>query len=507
MSSSNHIKIGAILSYGMVLFNIICGLLYTPWMIRQIGRADYGLYILVTSFLHYFVVDFGIWMAINKILSRLRAEGREEEEKNVIGLASKIYLGLDVLVLAAVIIAYFFIDVLFKNLTTSELQSFKIAYLIAAIFSVLSFPFGFLKGIFQSHEYFVQTKVFDFLTKIGIILFTVILLSFNVGFFSLVIVYGAVPFIINIGRVIFLRKKGIRMNIKYSSRSVLKDIFSTSIWLFIIVLAELFINNISPSLLAAFANTTQIAIFSIGLTLSQYLYTFASSINGLLLPKITYMSVNNDLESIHNLTYKIARIQLIVTGFVGLGIILVGQAFIEAWVGPDFSNSYLVAVALIIPQLFIHMQQVESTQLFVQNKIKFKAFPMLLTSITSIIMSVFLIPRYGAVGSAIAIAISNFFFMFILMNCIYHHHLGSSIRKYCRELSSLLFGYIIIISLYFVLNEYLFTINLCGWNAVIVKGFIYVTIYSVIMVFVTNRYEKNLLLSPIKKVIHHIMPK
>ncbi len=92
MDSSKQIKIGGILSYGMVLFNIICGLIYTPWMIAQIGKTDYGLYILVTSFLNYFVVDFGIWLAVNKILSRLRAEGRQDEEKNVIGLTTKIYL-------------------------------------------------------------------------------------------------------------------------------------------------------------------------------------------------------------------------------------------------------------------------------------------------------------------------------------------------------------------------------------------------------------------------------
>lgn len=355
MDSSKQIKIGGILSYGMVLFNIICGLIYTPWMIAQIGKTDYGLYILVTSFLNYFVVDFGIWLAVNKILSRLRAEGRQDEEKNVIGLTTKIYLCMDILVCTAVVIAYFFIDNLFHNLSQDELSHFKTAYMIAATFSVLSFPFGFIKGIFQSHEYFIQAKLFDFATKIGIILFTVLLLSFKIGFYSLVIVYGAVPFILNITRVMYLKNKGVTLNIHYKSKSVLTDIFSTSMWLLLIVLAELLINNISPLLLAAFSDTAQIAIFGIGLTLSQYLYTFASSINGLLLPKITKMSVIGDTEAIHVLAYRIGRLQLIVTGCIAFGIILVGRPFIEAWVGPDFSTSYVVAGALIIPQLFINM--------------------------------------------------------------------------------------------------------------------------------------------------------
>lgn len=504
MDSSKQIKLGAILSYGMIFFNIICGLLYTPWMIRQIGKADYGLYILVTSFLQYFVVDFGLWMAVNKILSRLRAEGREEEEENVIGLTTKIYLCMDLVVCMAVVVAFFYIDRLFGNLTPDELTRFKCAYLIAALFSVLSFPFGFLKGIFQAHEYFVQTKLFDFAAKIGIIIFTVILLLFNVGFYSLVIVYGAVPFILNVGRVVFLRKKGITLNIHYRNKTVLKDIFSTSMWLFLVVLAELFINNVSPSLIAAFSNTTQIAIFGIGLTLSQYVYTFASSINGLLLPKITNLSVKNDAVAIHSLTYRIGRIQLIVTGCIVFGIILIGQSFIEAWVGPDFSTSYIVAAALIIPQLLINMQQVESTQLFVNNKIRYRSYCMVATAISSIVISVLLIPKFGAIGSAIAIASSNFAIMFVIMTLIYHKHLGFSIRHYVRELTPLVFAYACVIIVYVLICNFVIQDGLSIWLEVMIRVAIYMFCFIVSMSVFTNSYEKELFLTPLKRTIAKI---
>lgn len=502
MDSSKQIKIGGILSYGMVLFNIICGLIYTPWMIAQIGKTDYGLYILVTSFLNYFVVDFGIWLAVNKILSRLRAEGRQDEEKNVIGLTTKIYLCMDILVCTAVVIAYFFIDNLFHNLSQDELSHFKTAYMIAATFSVLSFPFGFIKGIFQSHEYFIQAKLFDFATKIGIILFTVLLLSFKIGFYSLVIVYGAVPFILNITRVMYLKNKGVTLNIHYKSKSVLTDIFSTSMWLLLIVLAELLINNISPLLLAAFSDTAQIAIFGIGLTLSQYLYTFASSINGLLLPKITKMSVIGDTEAIHVLAYRIGRLQLIVTGCIAFGIILVGRPFIEAWVGPDFSTSYVVAGALIIPQLFINMQQVESTQLFVNNKVRYKAFIMLITAVFTIVASVFLIPLFGAVGSAVAIAGSNFLFLFIVMNIVYHKCLGFSFCQYLKELSPIFLGYVCIVIFYMFVIKIAFPANLEGWRIVFAKGGIYLLSFFIFMSIFTNQYEKTLFLLPIKKIIN-----
>lgn len=504
MSERKQLKYGAILSYGMVLFNIICGLLYTPWMIRQIGKSDYGLYILVTTFLHYFVVDFGIWMAVNKILSRLRAEGREDEEKNVIGLTTKLYLCLDVVVCIAVVIAYFFIDRLFDNLTPEEMFRFKIAYILAASFSVLSFPFGFVKGVFQSHEYFIQTKLFDFAVKIGIILLTILLLLLNQGLYALVIAYGLVPFIINVSRVIFLRGKGVKVNIRYSSKSLLKDIFSTSMWLFVIVLAEMVINNISPSLLAVFSNTTEIAIFGIGLTLYQYLHTFSSAINGLFLPKVTKLQVNKDNEGLHRLTYRIGRLQLIITGFVALGILLTGSDFIEAWLGPDFSKSYLVAASLVVPQLLINMQQIETTQLFTDGKIKYKTWAMALTAISTILLSVAFIPKLGALGSGLAITISNFLFMVVLMNFYYYRYLGFSPIRYLGELSSLITGFtvvaVICVFIYYFINPLLES----GWISFIIKGFVYAVLYGVMLLFTMNDFEKDLLLKP---VINHLKSK
>ncbi len=254
--------------------------------------------------------------------------------------------------------------------------------------------------------------------------------------------------------------------------------------------------------MAAFSDTAQIAIFGIGLTLSQYLYTFASSINGLLLPKITKMSVIGDTEAIHVLAYRIGRLQLIVTGCIAFGIILVGRPFIEAWVGPDFSTSYVVAGALIIPQLFINMQQVESTQLFVNNKVRYKAFIMLITAVFTIVASVFLIPLFGAVGSAVAIAGSNFLFLFIVMNIVYHKCLGFSFCQYLKELSPIFLGYVCIVIFYMFVIKIAFPANLEGWRIVFAKGGIYLLSFFIFMSIFTNQYEKTLFLLPIKKIIN-----
>lgn len=505
MNTSKQIRWGAVMSYGIIIFNIVIGLLYTPWMIGKIGRSDYGLYILVTTFLTYFTVDYGLSLAINKTLSVCRAEGRREDENKIMGVATRIYFSSDLVILAVLMIVYFFIDKVFHGLSEQEIYKFQNIYIIASFFSILSFPFGFLKGVFSAYEYFIEQKFYEFLNKIGTILVTIILLYFNFGLYALVIAFGIIPFILNISKTVFLYRKGIRLNFVYWDKKIAKQMFAVSGWLLIIVLAELFVNNISPSLIAIFSNTDQIAIFSIGFTLYGYIYTFANSINGLFLPKVSQMYVEKRMEDIEILTFKIGRLQLLFAGFLILGIVLLGKSFIVLWVGDVFLNSYYVAVFLIISPLIINMQQIESTLLFVMDKMRYKSIMLILMAICSIIMSIILTPKFGAVGTACAICIANFIFMIIGMNIVYVYVTKYNIKLFLKNIAIFFVSYFVISLLFLFINKFMITSSKLSWFQFMLQGLIYTIIYlSFMYVIVMNNYEKkmiNKILDKIRKCI------
>lgn len=96
--SSNNITKGAIISYVSILLNILISFVYTPWMIRQIGVSDYGLYSLITSFVSYFLLDFGLDSAITRFIAKYRAEGDKKKVENMLGLTTKVYLLIDTII-------------------------------------------------------------------------------------------------------------------------------------------------------------------------------------------------------------------------------------------------------------------------------------------------------------------------------------------------------------------------------------------------------------------------
>lgn len=499
--SNQQIKKGAIISYAAIFINIAAGLLYTPWMINQIGRADYGLYVLMTSVLTYFVVDYGLSQSVTRLLAKYRSEGDTTKINNLLGVTAKLYLVLDILVVVALIIFYFFIDKVFLELTPIEIVKFKQIYLIAAFFSILTFPLLYIGGIYYAFELFLQVKLFDLGSKLGTVFLTIIALSLGYGLTVLVLVYAVTPFVINIGKIIFLKRKGyLNINWKFWDNAVLKGILNTSVWLLIILVGELFLKNISPAILGAFSGTEEIAVFSIANTLDSYILVFAAALNGLFLPKITfYLNQSNKEKLVENLMIKVGRFQVLLVGFITLALLLVGKDFILLWVGNHFAKSYYVLILLVIPTFLFSILQLGTTYILAINKLKYQAYIFVLAAISNVILAIIFTPKYGAIGSGISILISKMVFYILGFTYVYHNILKINMINFYKKTFRNLFIPTVIIILIFLAFDYFtlpeinilsFTIN-CMVLSVIFISFMFLIYF--------NPDEKELMLTYMKK--------
>ena len=169
MTSSQQLKLGALMSYFAIGINILTGLLYTPWMIHSIGRENFGLYTLAMSVISLFVFDFGLSAAVTRFIAKYLAEGRQDKADNCLGLIYRLYIIIDGVLILVLFGVYFFIPQLYKELTPNEIESFKIVFVIAAIYSVISFPFIPVNGVLTAHEKFIQLKLCDIAHKLIIV--------------------------------------------------------------------------------------------------------------------------------------------------------------------------------------------------------------------------------------------------------------------------------------------------------------------------------------------------
>ncbi len=432
-TSKSKITRGAIISYISIFFNIVISLVYTPWMIKQIGVSDYGLYSLVGTFLSYFLLDFGLSGSITRFISKYRADGNEEKISNMLGIAARVYLIIDIVIFVVLFILYFFLANIFGGLTLAEIEKLKVLYCIAGIFSLLSFLFNPVNGAMMAYELFVENKLLDLMVRVGTVSLIILALLMKGNVYHIVFITGAVGFATAVVRyVVFTNRSGIKINWRYFERTEILELFSFSAWMLLAQVAQMFSLNLVPTILGVFNNTTEISIFSVGRTLEGFVFTISTALNGLFLPMVSRMVKENDRAGIFNLMVKVGRIQLFVVFLLFSGICVFGGTFIDLWVGETLHSAYYITICLVSVSVLSLTMQIGMDLVYAENMIKHTAIRLFACSLIGLLLSIIVAPKYGAVGCAITTGFALVLAQVLFVQ-FYQKHLGLDMKYFFKE--------------------------------------------------------------------------
>lgn len=489
---SSAIKKGAIISYVAIFLNIVITFFYTPWMIRKIGVSDYGLYSLVYSFISYFILDFGLSQAIQRFIAKYRAEGDEDKVSKMVGITTRVYLIIDSIIFTVLFVLYFFISDIFNGLTPEEIERLKGLYVIAGTFSVLSFVFKPMAGAMMAFEYFVEEKALEMFNRVGAVLGVCVALAMGANVFALILINGAFSLLSSLLKFWVFKKKS-RLNIQwtYYNKEELKGIFSFSMWTFGNGLAQRMRLSLIPSVLGVLSNSTEIAIFAMGLSLEAMIYTISSAINGLFLPMVSRMVYNEKRAELLNLMIRVGRIQLFIFSLIFSIFFIFGKQFLHLWVGNDFLPVYWVLLLLIFVNFVGLTQRIAEDLIYVENKIKQITIRIFIFSFIGLIIACLLAKHYGAVGCAMGTCFGLCSYM-VSINRYYIKHLGLNMAKFFRECHMRIMPVIIIISVsaYFIASNFLMD----SWFKLIACIILYSIAFLAVSYFVLfNKEEKELL--------------
>ncbi len=490
--AQSAIKKGAIISYITVFLHIVISFVYTPWMIRKIGTSDYGLYTLTGSFISYFILDFGLSATITRFIAKYRAEGDQQKVENMLGLTTKVYLTIDGVILLLLTILYFFISNIFVGLTPIEIDRLKVLYIISGGFSVLSFAFKPVAGAMMAYEYFVENKSLDMVRNVGTVTLIIITLLLGGGVYELIFINGSVAFFVSLMKYyLFTKKSRIKINWRFFDKTEMKALLMFSMWIFLIGIAQRFRLSLMPSVLGIFTNTMEISIFSIGMMIEGMVYTLSSALNGLFLPKVSRMVQNtNDRKALTDLMIRVGRLQLYISSVILLGFLLLGKDFLTLWVGKDFSESYIVVLLLTSTNIVSLTQRIGDDVIMVENKVRYTATYVFITSGLGLIVACILARRYGATGCAFATSLSLWSFL-ILMNVFYKRKLHLEIGRFFTECHIKIFPVLLTVTAAFFYVKTFFIID--NWFSFFIFGSVYVIVMIIISYYILfNNEEKKL---------------
>ncbi len=483
------------MSYLSIGINIITGLVYTPWMISSIGKEDYGLYTLAYSVIAFFMFDFGLSGAITRFVSKYLAEGHLDKANNCLGLVYKLYFYIDIIIFVVLSTIYIFIPEIYKELTPDEIEKFKVVYAMAAIYSVLSFPFIPVNGILTATEQFIALKSCEVGQKVLIVVTMSICLLFGYGLYALVLVNvlaGIATIVAKLWVIKHYTRTCIKLN--YKNRQEFRKIVSFSGWTTIVSLAQRFVFSIVPTLLGMYTGSAAIAVFGIANVLEGYVYTFANAIGGMFLPKVSRVYAQGS-EDILPLMTKVGRIQYMVVAAVIIGFVCLGDDFIILWVGDSFTESYICTVLIIIPSFFSAPQQIASEAILAKNKVKKQAVIYLGTAIFNIASACLFINWWGAIGACISICATYMIRWFYTNAVLYVKELGIDILKFYHD--SLLKMTPIFIIVFLIGVGLNFILPSARPFVFLLKALVFAILYLIGIYLCMNQYERDLIIRPI----------
>lgn len=503
MDPSRQLKLGAVLSYVSIGINILTGLIYTPWMINSIGRADFGLYTLAMSVISLFVFDFGLSSAVTRFIAKYIVEDNQKKINDFLGLVCRMYFSIDIVLLLLLTILFFFIPTIYQELTPEEIEKFKIIYIFAALYSVLSFPFIPINGVLTAREKFIQLRICDILQKIMIVIAMSACLFLGYGLYALVLVNALSGILSIILKLYFIKKSTIQaISWKYFNKAEFRNILGYSGWVTVIALSQRCVFNLAPSILGVLSGSTAIAILGIAITLEGYTFTFASALNGMFLPRVLRIVAKED-GNVLPLMIKVGRLQIYIISLLVFGIICFGKEFIHLWIGDEFKESYLAAVLIIAPSLLHLPQDIGMQTVYAKNEVKRLSIIYVWMGIIILVLAALLAPKLGALGICISIFIA-YLIRTVGMDVLFYKRLKIDIiaffkHTYIKILPALSIIFVIGI----LISNFL---PLQGMAGFVLKIVTFVFAYSLIIVTCAmNKEEKNLFSSPIRFFLRNVL--
>ncbi len=499
----NQLKAGAVLSYGILGLTNLVALFYTPYMLRMMGQSEYGLYSIVASVMAYLtVLDFGLGNTIVRYTAKFRAEGKHNDLYSMFGMFIVVYSVIGLIAVAMGLGLYFNIEMFYgKALTPEELYKVQVMILLMTFNLGFTFPLTIFNSIITAYENFV----FQRLLRIGYIVFntTIMILLLKMGYRAIGMV--ALMTVLNITtQVLNFSYCRFKLNVKIRFRGFQKDLFREitgySFYIFIGVIVDRLYWSSGQLILGATVGTAAVAIFAVAIQLQQMYRNFSTAIPGVFLPKVTAMATKQSSEKeISDLFIRTGRIQFIILSIILFGFILFGQQFVVVWAGPDYAQTYIIALLLIVPLTVPLIQNIGITILLARNKVKFRSMFYLGLATFSVVLQLLLVKRFEGIGSAAAIAVGMILGQWIGMNIYYYKKEKIDIPRFWREIGRMAAAPLTLSLITFIILRFVHLESIIELGIGIVC---FVAIYLPLFWKMSmNQYERDLIFKPLQKVL------
>ena len=429
-------KIGAILSYVYMIFEVLSTLLLTPLVISSLGNAEYGVYKLIAAITSYLLLlDLGMGNSVVRYVAKYKENNDIESSRKYVGVCMIFYAIVSVVVLAlgAALIA-FFEDIFATGLTPSEIILSKKLLFLTVLNAAITLGTSIFNNILIAYSKFSVAKGTSILQIVVRIIVTAIALK--LGFKSLAIV--AINLILTVITrgfyafyVVFVMK--IKPKFKGTNAVFIKDIIAYSSFILLQMVATPINGYADQVLLGMFvvSSSAIIGVYGVGSQLVQYFQSIGHALGGILMPGVvTMVEKGATPKQLQNEMIRIGRYSFAILGMIFVVFLINGKTFLMLWAGEGYAQSYYVALMLMFAHMFIMTGNIGTQILWAKNKHQLQAIIKFAIVLLNVVLTIFLIKWKPLIGATLGTLVSLLLGDVLSMNIVFKKEIGISLKEY-----------------------------------------------------------------------------
>lgn len=498
-------SLGVILQYAQMALSIIISLLYTPIMLRILGKNEYGIYNLASSIISYLsLLSLGFGASYLRFYSRYRKDNDNDSIKRMNGLYITVFSLMGIIALIGGLILAQNAQIFYnETYTAQEIDIARILMSFLAINLAISFPASVFTSYVTAQEKFIFQKVLNLGKTVISPLVNIIFLYLGYGSIGMVISTTVLSIILDVINVFYCFTK-LKMQISFRNPNfgLLKEIFIFSLFIAMNQIIDQINWQTDKVILGKVVNGGAVAVYAVGAQINTMFTSFSTAVSSVFTPKVNMIVQENKEDMDKQLTdlfIKVGRIQWFIMFLVLSGFVFFGQFFVSKWAGEGYENAYWVALLLMVPATIPLIQNIGIEIQRAKNKHQFRSIVYLIMAILNVGISILFAMMWGEIGTALGTTIALLVANGLIMNIYYQKKLGINVIEFWKSIGKTLTGMITPVAFgVFLILFYEFNSLLDFGLLVVAYTFVYIiSIYFLGM----NKEEKGMINSVFKKVV------
>lgn len=491
----NQLKLGIVLNYISIAITFIVGLVYTPFLIRTLGQVDYGIYALALAIAGYLsLLDLGIGNAIVRYVAETQVNGTKEKEAKLIGFFFNLfsYIGLATIILG-LLITWNLGNIVSTDFSNEQIQTLQWMMFILTINFAVGFVLNTFSAVLQAYEKFVFLKSANIIRIALTPLLSVIYLFYS----SNIIILTMILAVVNIGILVagfYYYKKTLKINMTFHSveSNLKKEVVRYSLIIFVVAIADKLYWQTDQILLGILKNPEVVAVYALAIQFINIFMSLSIAINSVFLARVTHIvNEKNYINKLNALFIKVSKFQTFVLGLFLSGFVLIGEVFIDLWVGPSYNLAYFIIIILMLAFSLDLIQNLGLVIMQAKGKYSFRAYTLIICAVLNVIISIPIIKIYGSIGTAVVTSIFVFIGNVFVLNIYYHKVLKLDMVIYWRQIGELIVLIVVVAGGSLVVKN---LFNITDWVTLFIFGAIYSLVYcfAIYFFYLTNDEKVNL---------------